>query len=129
MALGIEGEKTTGFASPAQGYEDTTIDLNALLVKRPAATFFFRLESGDMGGMGLQKGALLVVDRSKNKPVPNDLVLIVHEGRFLCRLLELHNGVRVFTDGKSDIVPIADDMLVIGVVTASIQVYGYDLSH
>jgi SOS-response transcriptional repressor LexA len=58
----MKHEKTTGFASPAQGYEDTVIDLNALLVKRPAATFFFRLENGDMGDLGLQKGVLLVVD-------------------------------------------------------------------
>ena len=126
--LGTAGGKSTGFASPAQGYEDTTIDLNALLVKRPAATFYFRLESGDMGELGLQNGALLVVDRSKT-PVPNDFVLIAHDGRFFCRLLALHGGVKVFTDGKSDIVPIADDTAVIGVVTAAIQVFGYDFSH
>jgi len=38
--------KVTGFASPAQGYEHQTIDLNALMVHHPAATFLFRLESG-----------------------------------------------------------------------------------
>ena len=128
MTFGIQGGKTSGFASPAQGYEDTSIDLNTLLVKRPAATFFFRLENGDMGELGLHNGALLVVDRSKNA-VPNDFVLLVHEGRFLCRLLTLHNGVKVFTDGKSDITPIADDTAIIGVVTAAIQVFGYDFSH
>jgi len=35
------GLKTAGFASPAQGYEETAIDLNGLLVKNPPATFFF----------------------------------------------------------------------------------------
>jgi len=119
--------KATGFASPAQGYEDTTIDLNGLLVRNPPATFFFRLESGDMAGLGLLKGALLVVDRSKN-PVHDDLVLIVHEGRFLCRLLALKKGAKIFTDGKNEIVPITDDTAIIGVVTASIKAYGYDFS-
>jgi len=121
-------EKTSGFASPAQGYEDTTIDLNALLVKRPAATFFFRLENGDMGELGLQKGALLVVDRAKNA-VPDDFVLLAHEGQFLCRLMTMHKGIKVFTDGKSNIIPIANDTMVIGVVTAAIQVFGYDISY
>jgi len=119
--------KATGFASPAQGYEDSTIDLNGLLVRNPPATFFFRLESEDMAGLGLAKGALLVVDRSKN-PVLDDFVLIAHEGCFLCRLLVLKNGARVFTDGENEIVPIADDTAIIGVVTASIKAYGYDIS-
>jgi SOS-response transcriptional repressors (RecA-mediated autopeptidases) len=120
-------QKATGFASPAQGYEDTTIDLNGLLVRNPPATFFFRLESEDMAGLGLAKGALLVVDRSRN-PAPDDFVLFVHEGRFLCRLMVLKNGVRIFTDGNSDIKPTTDDTAIIGVVTASIKAYGYDIS-
>jgi DNA polymerase V len=78
--------KTTGFASPAQGYEDETIDLNRLLVRNPPATFFFRLESGEMAGLVLQAGAILVGDRAKS-PSLNDLVIIRHEGEFLCRLL------------------------------------------
>jgi DNA polymerase V len=128
MMFGVKGGKSSGFASPAQGYEDTTIDLNALLVKRPAATFYFRLESGDMEELGLHNGALLVVDRAKN-PVPNDFVLLAHEGRFLCRLMAPHNGVKVFTDGKKEIEPIADETVIIGVVTAAIQVFGHDFSH
>ncbi|MDR0444642.1 MAG: hypothetical protein LBH44_14690 [Treponema sp.] len=122
MVNGFAGVgKAAGFASPAQGYEDTNIDLNALLVKRPAATFFFRLDNDDMGDLGLHDGALLVVDRSL-KPAPHDFVLIVHEGRFMCRLMIRQNGVRVFTDGKSNIVPTADTMI-IGVVTAAVQCF------
>jgi len=121
-------QKTSGFASPAQGYEDNTIDLNGLLVRNPPATYFYRLENGDMAELGLQNGALLVVDRSKNA-APGDFVMLAHEGRFLCRLLTLKNGVKVFTDGKSDIVPIAGDTSVIGTVTAAIQVFGYDFSY
>jgi hypothetical protein len=32
------GQKTSGFASPAQGYEDSAIDLNGLLIRNPPAT-------------------------------------------------------------------------------------------
>jgi len=122
------GQRTSGFASPAQGYEDRTIDLNGLLIRNPPATYFYRLESSDMDSLGLHNGALLVVDRSKNG-APGDFVLLVHEGRFLCRLYTLKNGGKIFTDGKSDIAPIENDTAVIGVVTAAIQVFGYDFSH
>ena len=123
--FGTAGEKSvfgkaSGFASPAQGYEDTAIDLNALLVKHPAATFYFRLESADIEGLGIPRGALLVVDRSKS-PAPNDFAVIRHEGQFLCRLLVRHNGMKVFTDGCNYIPPAAGDTEIIGTVTAAIQ--------
>jgi len=57
-------EKTTGFASPAQGYEEEGIDLNRLLIRNPPATIYARLGSSDMEYLGLVKGTLLVVDRS-----------------------------------------------------------------
>jgi len=61
----FHGEKPSGFASPAQGYEEQYIDLNRLLVKNRPATYFFKLDSRDMEQLGLPMGALLVVDRSK----------------------------------------------------------------
>ena len=126
--LETTGGKANGFASPAQGYEDNGIDLNSLLVKQPAATYFFRLDSGDMAGLGLPKGALLVVDRSK-VPVFNNIVLIRYEGQFLCRLMVQHDGYTVFTNGISDIMPVVDDTEIIGVVTASIREYDNDFSY
>ena len=119
---GIVGGKANGFASPAQGYEDFSIDLNALLIKQPASTYFFRLESAEMTELGLQNGALLVVDRSK-VPALNNIVIIRHEGQFLCRLMLKHNGYSVFSNGKNDILPLAGDTEIIGVVTASIKTY------
>ncbi|MDR0300975.1 MAG: hypothetical protein LBI04_01525 [Treponema sp.] len=120
------GLKASGFASPALGYEDTAIDLNSLLIRNPAATYFYRLDSGDMEGMGLARGALLVVDRSK-VPVLNNMVLLRHEGQFLCRVMAKHNGLIVFTNGRSDI-PTTNETEIIGVITASIKEYGNGLS-
>ena len=128
MAFGINRGKTTGFASPAQGYEDNTIDLNEILIKNPSSTYLFRLESPDMSELGLPKGALLIVDRSK-KPLFNQLALIQYEGQFLCRLMVNHNGRPVFTNGISEITPVADETEIIGTVTSSIQVYDHDFSH
>ena len=120
MMSGTTAGKPSGFASPAQGYEETAIDLNNLLVRNPPATYFFRLDSGDMKELGLPRGALLVVDRSKS-PAVNNFVLIRHEGQFLCRLLAKHNGMTVFSNSMNDITPIADDTEIIGVVTACVQ--------
>jgi DNA polymerase V len=120
--------KTTGFASPAQGYENATIDLNRLLVSNPPATYLYRLESEEMAAFGLSKGAILVVDRSK-PPLLNRYVLIRHEGQFLCRLLTEYNGSKVFSNGHTVIMPTAGETEIIGTITASIQEYAHVNAH
>jgi len=82
----MRNEKATGFASPAQGYEEEGIDLNRLLIRNPPATIYVRLDSSDMEALGLVKGTLLVIDRSIT-PSKNALAMLQHEGKFLCRLL------------------------------------------
>ena len=53
-----------GFPSPADDYVDRALDLNDLLIRRPEATFFVRVEGDSMTGAGIHSGDLLVVDRS-----------------------------------------------------------------
>jgi SOS-response transcriptional repressor LexA len=93
-------EKTTGFASPAQGYEEDGIDLNRLLIRNPPATIYVRLDSSDMEALGLVRDTLLAIDRSIT-PTANALVMLRHEGKFLCRLL-IMKGVKQLlqTEGK-----------------------------
>ena len=43
----IAGAVVAGFPSPAKQYLGTPLDLNKLLVKRPAATYFIRVK-GDL---------------------------------------------------------------------------------
>ena len=130
-------QKPSGFASPAQGYEEQYIDLNRLLVKNRPATYFFKLDSGDMERLGLPMGTLLIVDRSK-KPAVDSIVIIRHEGQFFCRLMARQGGKIIFTNREKprlnpasedltfhadDIIPTTDDTEIIGVVTASIKLY------
>jgi DNA polymerase V len=96
--------KTTGFASPAQGYEEQAIDLNRLLIRNPPATIYVRLDSNDIEALGLVRGTLLVIDRSIT-PTSNALVMLRHEGQFLCRLMITHNNHPAFTDGKETFYP------------------------
>ncbi|OYV18084.1 MAG: SOS-response transcriptional repressors (RecA-mediated autopeptidases), partial [Methylococcaceae bacterium NSM2-1] len=53
-----------GFPSPADDYVEKSLDLNELLIKRPAATFFVRVEGDSMLGDGIHPDDILVVDRS-----------------------------------------------------------------
>ena len=58
------GAVVAGFPSPAEQYVERPLDLNELLVARPAATYFVRAEGDSMEGAGILSGDLLVVDRS-----------------------------------------------------------------
>ena len=116
-------QKATGFASPALGYEEKSIDLNRLLIRNPPATYFFRLESNDMAALGMPRGSLLIVDRSK-APSLNEYVLIRHESRFMCRRLAEEHGKTVFANSVDYIKPIENDTEIIGTVTAAINIMG-----
>ena len=54
-----------GFPAPGDDLVEQTLDLNQLLIKQPASTFFVRIEGDSMEGAGLSTGDILVVDRSK----------------------------------------------------------------
>jgi len=118
----MKHHKVTGFASPAQGYEMQSIDLNDLLIRRPNATFFFRVEDDDAKTIGIHNGSLLVVDRSV-KAKPDDLLVLAHEGRIMCRRFIFRDNEKLFTDGVNIFKPIKDDTAILGVVMASIQVF------
>jgi DNA polymerase V len=86
--LPLAGESpATGFPSPAADYEEDAIDLNRLLMPRPASTFLMRVDGDAMRGEGIHHGDLLVVDRSVG-PRSGSIVVAVNEGRFLLRRLE-----------------------------------------
>ena len=77
----VAGSVVAGFPSPAEQYLEPPLDLNALLVKRPAATYFVRVEGDSMTGAGIGDGDLLVVDRSLT-PASGDGVIAAVDGEF-----------------------------------------------
>ena len=70
-----------GFPSPAEQYVERPLDLNELLVARPAATYFVRAAGDSMMGAGIQNGDLLVVDRSLD-PTDGAVVIACVDGEF-----------------------------------------------
>ena len=73
---------TTGFPSPAQGYESSSIDLNAYMIKHPASTVFMQIESSRYTRMVIYNGDLLVIDRAL-KITRNSLVVYELDGHFV----------------------------------------------
>ena len=80
-----------GFPSPAEQYQETPFDLNELLVKRPAATFFVKVQGDSMIGDGIRDGDLLVVDRSL-RPADGDIIIASVDGDFTVKRYRSKGG-------------------------------------
>ena len=80
-----------GFPSPAEQYVERPLDLNELLVARPAATYFVRAAGDSMSGAGVQDGDLLVVDRSL-EPEDGSMVIACVDGEFTVKTYRRDRG-------------------------------------
>ena len=87
----FSGKVAAGFPSPADDYVEKTLDLNELLVQKPAATFFVRAQGESMLGAGIHPNDILVVDRSI-EPVPGKIVICALNGELTVKRLERDNG-------------------------------------
>ncbi|MFU8790404.1 MAG: LexA family protein [Methylobacter sp.] len=86
----FSGKVSAGFPSPADDYIEKTLDLNELLVQKPAATFFVRAQGESMLGAGIHPNDILVVDRSI-EPVPGKIVICALNGELTVKRLERKN--------------------------------------
>lgn len=109
-----------GFPSPAEDHIEKTLDINELLIERPAATFFVRVAGDSMSGASIQDGDILVVDRSI-KPVNGKIVIALVNGEYTVKRLSIKNGVIELCPENPDYSPIElsgmDELIVWGVVT------------
>lgn len=115
------GKVAAGFPSPADDYVEKTLDLNELLIQKPAATFFVRAEGESMLGAGIHPNDILVVDRSL-KPAIGKVVICALNGELtvkrLKRLSEDSLVLGAENPDYADIVVKEDiDMVIWGVVT------------
>ena len=91
----VAGSVVAGFPSPAEQYLEPPLDLNAYLVKRPAATYFVRVEGESMVGAGIRDGDILVVDRSLD-PRDGSVVIACVDGDFTVKTYRRdRKGVRL----------------------------------
>jgi len=114
------GKVAAGFPSPADDYIEKTLDLNELLVQKPAATFFARAQGLSMLGAGIHPNDILIVDRSI-EPVPGRIVICALNGELTVKRLERDNGLWKLKAENKDYPDIAIheelEMVIWGVVT------------
>src|SRR5215217_8947327 len=81
-----------GFPSPADDYLEGEIDLNRLLIERPAACYLMRVSGLSMSGAGIMDGDLVVVDRSVEAVPGHVVVAVIHGEMTIKRLRRLRDG-------------------------------------
>lgn len=85
---------SAGFPSPAQDYVEQTLDLNELCIKRPAATYFVRVQGDSMIEAGIYPNDVLVVDRSVTAQHGDVIIASVH-GELTVKELQLRPTPRL----------------------------------
>lgn len=120
----MQSPAVCGFPSPAEQYAEMPLDLNDLLVKTPAATFFVRAAGDSMTGAGIREGDILVVDRSISAR-SGHIVIACVENEFTVKYLQSdEHGVRLLPANKK-YPPIlfreGMELKIFGVVTACIH--------
>lgn len=116
----FSGKVAAGFPSPADDYVEKSLDLNELLVQKPAATFFVRAQGESMLGAGIHPNDILVVDRSI-EPIPGKIVICALNGELTVKRLAYVNEqwlLQAESPHYPDIIiPQEIDMVIWGVVT------------
>jgi len=113
-----------GYPSPADDYVDKRLDLNELLINKPASTFFVRAEGESMLGAGIHPDDILVVDRSLH-PAVGKIVVCAVNGELTVKRLRSKEGRLVLAPENpnySDI-PLQEgvEMVIWGVVTSVVH--------
>lgn len=113
-----------GFSSPADPYIEELLDLNALMVTHPAATFFVRVSGDSMKNAGISSGDILVVDRSID-PGNGKIVVALLNGEFTVKRLRIEGKKIALIPENPAYLPIEirenSDFQVWGVVTYAIH--------
>lgn len=108
------------FPSPAQDYEQRSLDLNEKLISNPPATFVFQVEGDSMIGAGIYPGSTLLVDRSIT-PKSGQVVIVDVDGEWMVKRLQRRGGwVRLLSENPAHppiILQEGQELVVFGVVT------------
>lgn len=115
---------SAGFPSPADDYVESALDLNAYLVRNPAATFMVKVGGDSMIGAGIADGDLLVVDRSE-EAAHGKIVVAVLDGELTVKRLHIRKDVRLLVPENPKYKPLriesGQELQLWGVVTGVIK--------
>jgi len=113
-----------GFPSPGDDQIERILDINDLVVKHPASTFFVRVEGDSMEGAGIFSNDVLVVDRSLS-PTDRAIVVAAVYGELVVKRLSYRNDTYMLNSENEQYKPIEvshnDDCFIWGVVVWSVR--------
>ncbi len=101
-------EIKAGFPSPAEDFQDQSIDLNKVLVRNPSSTFYARVKGSSMQDAGIDDGDLLVIDKSL-EPVNGKIAVCFVDGEFTVKRIKLDTDCCWLVPANSDFNPIRVD--------------------
>lgn len=125
-ALLYTNRPAAGFPSPGDDMVEEALNVNDLLVKNEASTFFVKVDGNSMEGAGIYSGDILVIDRSV-EPVAGKIVVAVIDGGLVVKRLRKTSTGMVLDSENSEYEPIKineqEGCVIWGVVTGSVRVF------
>lgn len=113
-----------GFPAPGDDQVENILDINDLVVKNPASTFFVRVEGDSMIGAGIFSGDVLVVDRSKD-PRDGMIVVAAVNGELVVKRLRVDGEAALLISENEEYAPIVvgdgEECFIWGVVVGSVR--------
>ena len=113
-----------GFPAPGDDQVERVLDINDLVVKHPASTFFVRVEGDSMEGAGIFSGDVLVIDRAVD-PHNGHVVVAAVNGEMVVKRLYIDRGVLELHSENESYDPIVvseeEGCTVWGVVVGSVR--------
>lgn len=105
-------------------FTDLPKGVAGLIEKNRDATFYGIASGRSMEGVGIFDGDLLVIDRSASAR-QGDVIVVVYNGQFVCKIADLKNNQLVSASDDSPPVKIkeSDEYNLEGVVTSSVRMH------
>jgi DNA polymerase V len=89
------------FPSPAQDYEQETLDLNERFITNPPATYFFTVKGDSMINAGIFDGSIAIVNAAL-KPKSFSIVVAAVDGEWMIkRLYKRGNVVKLLSENPA----------------------------
>lgn len=115
-----------GFPAPGDDQVENILDINDLVVKNPASTFFVRVQGDSMIGAGIFNGDVLVIDRSKDA-IDGKIVVAAVNGELVVKKLSIEGGKHLLVSENDAYEPIAvgegEECFIWGVVVGSVRTF------
>lgn len=97
----LQARVSAGFPSSAENYLEKSLDLNELLIKHPAATFFVRVKGESMINAGIKSQDILIVDRALSVSHNKIVVVRVHDELTVKRIMMHEDKLLLMPDNET----------------------------